>query len=145
MTIRRKQRSPSKDRYAEAHPAITVHFNLETFRRLVALREATGLSINELVRAALDSLEAEVATILERGRREGVAQGTMIGEAAGHKAGYAEGFKAGYLKAKAAYRLTYPCAHCGTRIEVRAGDEDAKHAVEVLVEDGWGHAHCAAV
>lgn len=144
MTTPRKHRSPSQDRYAETHPAITVHFDLETFRRLVALREASGLSINELVRADLESLEAKVAAVLERGRREGVAQGTTIGEAAGHKAGYAEGFKAGYLKAKAAYRLTYPCAVCGQPMEIRVGDADAKRAIEVLVEDGWKHGDCVA-
>jgi flagellar biosynthesis/type III secretory pathway protein FliH len=145
MTTPLKHRSPSKDRYAQNHPAVTVHFDLDTYTRLVALRESTDLSLNQMIRAALDSLESEAAAILERGRREGVARGKTIGEAAGHKTGHAEGFKAGYLKARAAYRLTYPCGHCERLIEVRAGDEDAKHAVEVLVEDGWGHADCAAV
>ena len=51
-------------------------------------------------------VETQVATILERGRQEGVAEGTKIGEAAGRKAGYEVGRRAGYLKAKAIFRLT---------------------------------------
>jgi len=139
-----KHRSPSDDRYAASHPAVTVHFDLESYQRLVALREATGLSPNQLVRAALDSLEAQVATILERGRREGVAEGTKIGEATGTKAGYQEGWKAGVLQAKAIYRLTYACAVCGKPIELRVGAPDAKRAIEVLVEQEWVHGDCAA-
>ena len=98
MTTPPKHRSPSKDRYAANHPAITVHFDLDTYKRLIALRDATGWSLNELVRAALDSLEAQVATILERGRREGVTEGKKIGEAAGRKTGYDEGWKDVYKR-----------------------------------------------
>jgi flagellar biosynthesis/type III secretory pathway protein FliH len=144
MTAPRKHRSPSKDRYAAAHPAVTVHFDLDTYERLVALRKATDLSLNALVRAALDSLEAEVAAILDRGRRDGVAEGTQIGEATGRKAGHDEGWKAGYLKAKATYRLTYPCTDCGGRLELRVGAADAEHAITALVEDEWGHSDCDA-
>jgi hypothetical protein len=131
MTTPPKHRSPSKDRYAANHPAITVHFDLDTYKRLIALRDATGWSLNELVRAALDSLEAQVATILERGRREGVTEGKKIGEAAGRKTGYDEGWKVGYLKAQATFRLTYPCHVCGKPVAVRVGAPDAKHAIEV--------------
>ena len=144
MTTSPKHRSASKDRYAANHPAITVHFDLDTYNRLIALRDATGLSLNELVRAALDSLEAQVATLLERGRREGVAVGTKIGEAAGKKVGYDEGWKVGYLKAKATFRLTYPCGVCGEPVEVRAGNPEAKEATQALVEGRWVHSDCVA-
>ena len=144
MTTPPKQRSPSKDRYAASHPAITVHFDVETFNRLVALRQSTGLSLNQLIRAALDSLEPQAAAILERGRRAGVAQGMTIGQAAGKKAGFDEGWKAGVLKAKEIYRLTYPCAVCRKPIELKVGDSDAQRAIEVLVEDEWSHSDCVA-
>jgi len=136
MTTPPKRRSPSKDRYAESHPAVTVHFDLDAYHRLLALRAATGLSVNQLVRAALDSLEAQAATILQRGRQDGLAEGKEIG--------YADGWKVGYLKAKATFRVTYPCHVCRKPVEVRAGNPDAKHAIEALVEDEWGHGDCVA-
>jgi hypothetical protein len=139
MTTPPKRRSPSKLRYAASHPAITVHFALDVYNRLVALRKATGLSLNRLVRAALDSLEAEVATILERGYQRGLEVGKQLGAAAGRKLGYAEGWKA----AAAVFRLTYLCQKgCGKRIAVRVGGPDADRAIEVLTEEGWGHGEC---
>jgi hypothetical protein len=134
-----KRRSASKLKYAASHPAITVHFAMDVYTRLIALRKATGLSLNQLVRAALDSLEAEVATILERGLQRGLEAGKRLGEAAGQKLGYAEGWKA----AAAVFRLTYPCSKgCGKRVAVRVGDPDANRAIEVLVDEGWGHTEC---
>jgi hypothetical protein len=134
-----KRRSASKLKYAASHPAITVHFALDVYNRLIALRKATGLSLNQLVRAALDSLEAEVATILGRGYQRGLEVGKKLGEAAARKLAYAEGWKA----AAAVFRLTYPCPRgCGKRIAVRVGDPDADRAIEVLTEEGWGHSEC---
>ena len=127
-----------------SHPAVTIHFALDTYHRLVALRAATGLSLNQLVRAALDSLEAQIATILERGRRAGIVEGKRIGEAAGRKVGDQEGGKAGYLKATTIFRLTYPCARCGKQLEWRVGEADADHATQALIDDKWGHGDCDA-
>jgi hypothetical protein len=134
-----KRRSASKLKYAASHPAITVHFALDVYNRLIALRKATGLSLNQLVRGALDSLEAEVTTIFVRGYQRGLEVGKKLGEAAGRKLGYAEGWKA----AVAVFRLTYPCPRgCGKRIDVRVGDPDADRAIEVLVDERWGHTQC---
>jgi hypothetical protein len=112
---------------------------MDVYTRLIALRKATGLSLNQLVRAALDSLEAEVETLLERGYQRGLEVGKKLGEAAARKLAYAEGWKA----AAAVFRLTYPCPRgCGTRIALRVGDPDADRAIEVLVHEGWGHTEC---
>ncbi len=83
MSTPRKHRSPSKDRYAATHPAVTVHFDLDTHARLVAVHKASGLSLNQVIRAALDSLEADVAAVTEHGRRQGLAEGRKLGEAEG--------------------------------------------------------------
>lgn len=134
-----KRRSASKLKYAASHPAITVHFPLDDYNRLIALGKTTGLSPNQLVRGALDSLEAEVMTIFLRGYQRGLEVGKKVGEAAGRKLGYAEGWKA----AVAAFRLTYPCPRgCGKRVAVRVGNPDADRAIEVLVEERWAHAEC---
>jgi glutamine synthetase len=135
-----KRRSASKLKYAASHPAITVHFAVDVYNRLIALRKATGLSLNQLVRGALDSLEAEVTTILVRGYQRGLEVG-KAGEAAARKLAYAEGWKA----AAAVFRLTYPCPRgCGKRIEIRVGDPDANRAIEVLVDERWGHSECSS-
>lgn len=134
MTDTKKHRPASRARYAAAHPSLTVHFTLEVYHRLVALREATGLSLNQLVRAALDSLEEHIATILERGSQQGRVEG--------RKAGYAEGWRAGYAKAKATFRLTYPCTGCTELIEIRVGEQDADFVRTVLVREGWAHETC---
>ena len=134
-----KRRSASKLKYAASHPAITVHFPMDVYNRLIALRKATGLSLNQLVRGALDSLEAEVTTILVRGYQRGLEAGKKFGEAAARKLAYAEGWNA----AAAVFRLTYPCPRgCGKRIEIRVGDPDANRAIEVLVDELWGHSEC---
>ncbi len=134
-----KRRSASKLKYAASHPAITVHFPMDVYNRLIALRKATGLSLNQLVRGALDSLEAEVTTILVRGYQRGLEAGKKVGEAAARKPAYAEGWNA----AAAVFRLTYPCPRgCGKRIEIRVGDPDANRAIEVLVDELWGHSEC---
>src|ERR1039457_1056798 len=91
-----KSRSASKIRYAASHPAITVHFPLDDYNRMIALGKTTGQSPNQLVRGALDSLEAEVTTIFVRGYQRGLEVGKQLGAAAARKLGYAEGGQAAW-------------------------------------------------
>ncbi len=129
-----KKRSPSRARYAAAHPSITIHFDLETHSRLVALRDSSGQSLNQLVRQALGALERHVETILEQGRRRGAEEGRTVG--------YREGLKAGYAKAVAMYRLTYPCSTCHRPLEILPGEDDARRVLSVLADEEWGHQPC---
>ena len=129
-----KPRPASRARFAAAHPILTVHFDQETYARVVDQRSRTGLSLNQLVRMALGSVERHVDALLEQGRQRGFAEG--------QKAGYDEGRKDGYAKAKARYGLTYPCGKCRGLITIRVGDADAQHAIATLVEEGWCHGEC---
>jgi hypothetical protein len=127
-------RPASRERYAAQHPAITVHFDMDTYNRLIELRKQSGLTLNQLVRQALGSLEEHVAAMQEPAYKRGFA----VGDEMGRKVGSA----GGYLEARAKYRLTYPCAGCAKPIGIQAGDPAALRAVELLSAEGWGHATC---
>jgi flagellar biosynthesis/type III secretory pathway protein FliH len=134
MTDRSKHRSPSRVRYAKKHPSLTVHFDEETYARVLALRARTGLTLNQLVRQALGSLETHVDKIHEQGRRQG--------EAEGRRAGLEEGNQQGRVAARSAWKLTYPCSGCGKPMAIRVGGPEAKRAIETLIDQGWGHEEC---
>ena len=55
-----KHQSPSRLRYNAAHRTLGVHVSLPAYERLVALREASGLSFGQLVLATLGDVEVEV-------------------------------------------------------------------------------------
>jgi hypothetical protein len=143
-----RHRPPSQVRYAESHPSVTVHFDRETYTKLVELRERTGLTMNQLVRRNLGSEEREVDAILARGRRLGVVQGRKAGRdagltegyASGHTAGVAAGYESGRRdgarEAIAQYRLTYPCSVCRQPIEVLVNGPEAPHLAAALSK--WG-------
>jgi hypothetical protein len=111
-----------------------VHFDEATYARVLALRDRSGLSLNQLVRQALGSLETHVDEIREHGRRQG--------EAEGRKAGFEDGVQKMRIAARDAWQLTYPCSGCGKQVAIRVRDPDAQRAIEVLIEEGWGHAKC---
>jgi hypothetical protein len=121
-------------RYADSHPSITVHFDLDTYGKVMSLRERSGVTANQLVRQALGSVERHVDAIQAQGREANLEEG--------RKAGYLEGYKVGYAKAVAMYRLTYPCAVCGQPIALRVGDKDAVEVADHLTEEGWAHSTC---
>ena len=134
MAIPVKHRSPSRERYAKKHPSLTVHFDEATHARVVTLRERSGLTLNQLVRQALGSLETHVEEIREHARHDGYA--------AGWKAGRKDGLDKMRVAARAAWQLTYPCSGCGQPVAIRVGDADADCAMKALTDGGWGHAKC---
>lgn len=134
MATVRKHQSPSRERYAKQHPSLTVHFDEETYAKVVALRERSGLTLNQLVRQALGSLETHVEAIHEHGRHEGYTTGW--------KAGSKDGSDKMREAARAAWQLTYPCAGCAQPVAIRVGDPDAERAIKVLTDEGWGHVKC---
>jgi hypothetical protein len=137
MTSRRHV-PPSRLRYEATHPTVAVHCDPETKARLVALQEATGLSLGALVKQALGLLERDV----DAARQIGLAEGRRVGVAEGLIAGRAEGRKLGFAEAAARYGVRFPCAVCGGLISIRVGSDAAKFMVKALVDAGWGHAEC---
>jgi hypothetical protein len=75
----RRHRPPSRVRYAETHPSITVHFDLDTYAKVMELRERSGLTPNQLIRQALGSMESHIETIQTRGRATILEEGRKTG------------------------------------------------------------------
>ncbi len=128
----------SRLRYEAKHPTVAVHCDLETKARLVALREATGLSLGALVKQALGLLERDV----DVARQIGLAEGRSLGVEEGHFVGKAEGYNLGFAEADARYRVRYPCALCGSLISILVDSAEAKLMVKALVDARWAHAEC---
>ena len=133
MTRRRRQ-APSKQRYAEAHPTITAHLDVETYAQVQALHERSGLPFAELLRRSLGVVAKDVETVRLRGYNEGLKRGT--------ETGYSAGYKAGYARAEAEHTVTYPCSLCGLDLDMAPGSDEAKAAAEALREAGWAHTSC---
>ncbi len=133
---------PSRLRYEAAHPTVAVHCDLETKARLIALRDATGFSLGELVKQALDLLERDVELARRNGFDKGLVEGRRAGREEGRAAGLEEGSKAGFAEAVRRYRLTYPCKSCGKLLVVRVGSDEAADARQALIDAGWAHGEC---
>ncbi len=125
MTAKRNP-PPSRARYAAQHPTVGVHCDWETYQRLVALRERSGLSFGQLVKQTLGVAEKDLDTIRTRAYAEGLEAGR----------------RAGWTHARSLYRLTYACSICQVPMDIQVGSEDAKVAVAAVVEEGWAHAEC---
>jgi hypothetical protein len=149
---------PSRLRYEAAHPTVGVHCDVETKARLVALRDATGLSLGALVKQALGVLERDVDTARRIGRRQGLVEGRRAGRDLGRTvgfeegrragrdegltAGFEEGREAGFADAVRRYRITYPCNMCGKLLAVEVGSEVANQARQALINARWAHREC---
>lgn len=157
----KKHRAPARGRYDATHPALTVHFDLETYAQVVELSQRSGLTSSEVVRRGLGAVERSVDAVLARGHEQGVQEGhkagyadgyaegqsagaaeaRSAGYAAGRTAGYDEGYRAGYQEAVAIYRITYPCFKCGKPMEICADmDELVAFTRRALVR--WTHDDC---
>jgi len=123
MSTDRKSRRPppARARYAERHPAITVHLpDRETHARLIELRDRTGLSLGQLVRQTLGVVEKDIEDV--------------------YCHAWEEGEREGWSQAEAHYRLAVACTVCHEPLEVTSGSPAAQAAASALA--GWRHARC---
>jgi hypothetical protein len=126
MVAAKRHQPPSRTRYAAEHPTIGVHCDRETYQRLVALRERSGLSLGQLVKQELGVAEEDIDTVRERAYAEG----------------FEAGRKAGWTQARSLYRLTYACSVCRGPIAIESDSEQAKIATMALTAQGWHHVQC---
>lgn len=116
MIIKRR-RPPSRVRYEDDHPTISVRVSRGLFDRLRALKKDSGKSVADVLREAL------------------AVQVRSAGEA--HQRGY----RKGHLEAERTYRVDYRCSRCGGSMAVESLAEK-KAAAEAMRELGWAHASC---
>jgi len=124
MLKSKKKRTPSRIRYEQKHPTVSLRVTKELKDGLQAVKEAEGKSITDVLKVGLGLLEVKVAKGKEARRQ-----------------GYEEGFEKGYEEAKNLYMVTYPCKICRKTIEVMRVKE--KEAIKrYMRQHGWAHAAC---
>jgi hypothetical protein len=138
-----RHRTPSRVRYAAAHPTIGIHVDVATRARFEALREKTGLSYTQLILTALGELELDVDAARSRGwndaHEEVVEESYLEGYSDGYDEGHENGEHEGYLRGLDADRVTYSCARCGKDLMLWPGGADADAAVARLQQERWRH------
>ena len=129
-----KRRSPSRVRYAAAHPTIGVHVDEATYDRLMALREQAHLSFAHLILRALGEVELDVNAAFEAGRR--------FGHGEWETKRYSRIFGDGYDAAVAEFQITVPCTRCDQNMVVDPDSPMAAAVAAAMKEGGWHHVEC---
>jgi len=110
---RKVHKPPSKIRYDESHPTVSVRVTRELYDQLKELREESGKSLGDILREALKLQAPSVKKAYQRG----------------------------YEAAKNEFAIFYKCSVCGGNLTVTS--EQAKAAVaQYMREHGWGHSKC---
>jgi len=108
---------PSRIKYNQTHPTITVRVNAELASQLKEIKKTSGKSIGDILREAVGT------------------QKRSTGQS------YNIGYANGYAEAKATYLVTFRCHKCNAILEVNS-DECKKAAGTFLTEHGWSHQTC---
>jgi predicted transcriptional regulator len=108
---------PSKIKYDQSHPIVSIRVDQELYDQLKELREKSGKSLGDILREAL-SIQAPSV----------------------HNS-YSRGFKAGYKDAEKVYRVDYKCSVCGGNMTVRSVEEKEDIA-RYMRDKGWKHVEC---
>ncbi len=127
-----KSKLPSRVRYEQAHPTISVRVGRDLYDRLDEIRTREGKSFGDILREAVGVQERDTSNAYSRGVREGRKKG----EEDGHTRGRAEGEAA----AKQKYLVTYRCHRCGGWTELSSDEE--REAVRQCMEGTWVHDKC---
>ena len=114
---RKRHVPPSRRRYEESHPTISVRVPRELHDRLVQLKQRSGKSVADVVREALDVQTPSVDQAYHRGHAKG------------------------FTTAEQWYRVDYRCCVCGGTLTIE-GKEDKEAAARLMREEGWAHRSC---
>ncbi len=116
MTLRRHY-PPSRLRYEQAHPTISLRVSRDLYDRLKALKERSGKSVAAVLREAVG------------------VQASSAGNASNR------GYRRGWTEAERRYRVDYRCSQCGGTLTITS-DEEKQEAASYLREQGWAHDSC---
>ena len=114
---RNRRVPPSRVRYEQHNPTVSVRVSKEMYDRLKALRERSGTSLGDILREALGVQEPATRAAYSRGHRKGCADTEKL------------------------YRVDYRCSVCNGRLTI---DHDTAKgaAAEYMREHGWAHSSC---
>ena len=116
---RKKHYPPSRLRYDQSHPTISVRVDRQMYDRLQTLKEQSGKSLGDVLREAL---------------------GTQVPSA---KNAHNRGYKKGLSEAEDRYRVRYRCSVCGGILTITSTEGKAA-AARLMREAGWAHSRCIA-
>lgn len=110
---RKTHKPPSKIKYDESHPTVSIRVTRELYDQLKDLREHSGKSLGDILREALEQ------------------------QAPSTKKAY----QLGYNTAKREFAVSYKCSACGGNITVSSTQE--KEAIAGYMRGhGWAHSKC---
>lgn len=124
-----RRKPPSRVRYEETHPTISVRVDRELRDRLDQIKTLEGKSIRDILRVGVGLQEVAA----EQSYECGFVYGRGRGQDEGHQRGFEE--------AKRRYLVQYRCPGCGDLMEV-SSDNAKRAAREYMEERGWGHREC---
>ncbi len=108
---------PSRVRYEQQNPTVSIRVSREMYDRLKTLREQRNKSLGDGLREALGVQEPAT------------------------RAGYIRGYGSGYAEAEQLYWVDYRCSVCNGILTIY--DDDAKQAAaEYMRQGGWSHDSC---
>lgn len=108
---------PSRLRYEQQHPTVSVRVSRELYERLQALKRDGGKSLGDILREAV-GVQARSA-----------------------RAAYSRGYNTGYAEAEKRYRVDFPCHKCDGLMSIEhPGTKQA--AAQYMHEHRWTHAAC---
>lgn len=114
----KKSLPPSRVRYEQDNPAVTVRLSRELRDKLAELKEEHGLSLGDVLRIGLELAKPDLDAAYERGLDEG------------------------YAIAEDEFKVTYPCSRCGRRrLSIRT-DKEKEAAAKLMYEAGWHSSAC---
>lgn len=108
---------PSRIRYEQQHPTVSVRVSQPVYDRLKALRERSGKSLGDILREALGVQEPTTNVTFNRGYRKGHADAEKL------------------------YRVDYRCSVCDGPMTINE-DTEKQRAAQYMREHGWGHGSC---
>lgn len=123
MVTGKKHKPPSKIRYAENHPSVTIHLTKDEYNDLWEMSLNNGKSMNQMLKEAVGLV------------RKGWKKYLTVFE---------EGMESGYKDAIKDFSRNLKCSSCGRsfQIDPKLDDKIYKWLVEKFNDVGWRHQNC---
>jgi predicted DNA-binding protein len=113
MMSKKRHQPPSRIKYAQSHPTVSIRVSRELYDSLKELRLKSGKSLGDILREALGKQAPTVKQAFDRG----------------------------YKMASEKFRVIYHCSTCDKPIEVTTPDEK-KAIADYMKEHRWSHSQC---
>ena len=104
---------PSKIKYDNAHPTISIRVTRELYDQLNGIKEQSGKSLGDILREAMNQQAPSIKDAYQRG----------------------------YKEAKDKFAVVFKCSVCGGNT-VLTSDKGKALVANYLTEQQWGHADC---